>query len=64
MNNTEMNRLDRVANEPWIATQEEIIELAARKGVQLTPRDIKGQRDDLSIDGMEWWAWLDAMTQS
>jgi hypothetical protein len=57
------NRIDRIADQPWLAEVSDIIALAARQSVQLSPRDIKGQPGDFTIDGMEWWAWLDAMTQ-
>jgi hypothetical protein len=58
----EIKRIDRLQAEPWLAEVSDVIELAGRKGVQLTPRDIRGQRGDYTIDGTEWWAWLDAMT--
>ncbi|MFC5799135.1 hypothetical protein [Streptomyces formicae] len=56
-------RIDRLADEPWLAEVGDIVELATRKGVQLTPNDVKGRPGDYTIDGMEWWAWLDGMTQ-
>jgi hypothetical protein len=58
------NRIDRLTDEPWRAEVSDIITLADRQGVTLTPGDIKGQPGDFTIDGMEWWAWLGAMTQS
>lgn len=61
--NTTTNRIDRIADQPWLAEVPDIIALAARKGVRLSPSDIKGPSGDYVIDGMEWWAWLDAMAQ-
>lgn len=57
------DRIDRLTADPWRAEVSDIIAVAARKNVVLTPGDIKGQPGDYTIDGMEWWAWLDAMTQ-
>lgn len=57
------DRIDRIINEPWMAEVSDIIEIASRKGITLTPRDIKGHRD-YTIDGMEWYEWLDAMTEN
>lgn len=51
-----------VEEEPWMAEVSDIIRIAADKGVILAPGDIKGPPGDHVIDGMEWWAWLDAMT--
>lgn len=59
-----IKRIDRLTSEPWLAEVSDIITLAGRKGVTLTPSDIKGRPGDFLIDGMEWWAWLDAMTQN
>lgn len=61
--NVNVKRIDRLTDEPWLAEVGDIIELATRKGVQLTPNDVKGCPGDYTIDGMEWWAWLDGMTQ-
>ncbi|WP_327292470.1 hypothetical protein [Streptomyces sp. NBC_01198] len=58
-----MLRADRIAAQPWLAEVDDIITIAERKGVTLTPGDIKGQPGDYTIDGLEWWAWLDAMTE-
>lgn len=62
--NQATKRIDRLMAEPWLAEVSDIIALGARKGVQLSPGDIKGQLGDFTIDGMEWWSWLEAMTQS
>lgn len=56
-------RTERITTEPWLAEVSDIIALAAREGVTLSARDIKGMPGDFTIDGMEWWAWLEAMTQ-
>lgn len=57
-------RLLRIADKPYLAETGDIIALAACRGVAVTERDIKGQPGDYTIDGMEWFAWLDAVTQA
>jgi len=57
------NRIDRLTDEPWLAEVSDILTLAEREGLTLAPSDIRGRSGDYVIDGMEWYAWLDAMTQ-
>jgi hypothetical protein len=55
------SRIDRVEDKPWLAEVSDIVELAFRKGVSLAAGDIKGLPGDYTIDGMEWYEWLDVI---
>lgn len=57
------DRINRLSAEPWLAEVTDIVTLAAQQGVTLSPRDIKGASGDYTIDGMEWYEWLTAMTE-
>jgi hypothetical protein len=50
-----------VEDKPWLAEVPDIIELASRKGVSLTAGDVTGMPGDYTIDGMEWYEWIDAI---
>ena len=61
--NTSINRIDRLTDEPWLAEVADIVTLATRAGLTVTPSDVKGRSGDYVIDGTEWYAWLEAMTR-
>ena len=61
--NLSVTRIDRLADEPWLAEVSDVVPLAERQGLRLAPSDVNGRSGDYVIDGMEWYAWLDAMTQ-